>query len=209
MSETNGGNPNLPAVIAKLLASHGAKWLKFVSRIVGNRDDAEDVLQEAVHRVLERNRPFSCDGEVRMYLARAITNRAFELYHARKRERSRRVTLRDQVFPGFDGGSPYQRLEEVELALERTWLTALVREGLARLPAKQYEALRLTVLEPRSTSIRDAGAERGIPYSTLRHRSVQGIRRLQRFVRRALRRRPGNPASREAAAHHAPGGDPS
>ncbi|PYV14406.1 MAG: hypothetical protein DMG07_12070 [Acidobacteria bacterium] len=61
------------------------------------------------------------------------------------------------------------------------------REGLAHLPAKQYEALRLTLFERPHTSIRDAGLERGIPYSTLRHRSVQGIRRLQKFVRRALR----------------------
>jgi RNA polymerase sigma factor (sigma-70 family) len=179
---------DLRAVVTVLVESHGPKWLRFVARIVGSPEDAQDVLQEAVHRVLARNRSFGSDEEVRLYLGRAITNRAFELYHARKLERIRRVVLEDTRLPAVDSWSPQRQLEERERDVERQRVLALVREGLTRLPPKQYEALSLTLLEPIASSIRDAGLERGIPYSTLRHRSLQGIRRLQRFVRRALRR---------------------
>jgi RNA polymerase sigma factor (sigma-70 family) len=184
MSETN---QDLTEVVGALVASHGRKWLKFAARIVGSHEDAEDVLQEAVHRVLECRRPFTGTADVRMYLARAITNQAFELYRVRKRERTRRVPLQDESVPAFEGTSPMGRLEERERALERAQVARIVREGLARLPPKQYEALHLTLLAPGHVSIRAAVVERGIPYSTLRHRSLQGIRRLQRFVRRALR----------------------
>ena len=63
----------------------------------------------------------------------------------------------------------------------------LLQEGLAHLPLKQYQAVHLTVMDPSAVSMRDAGIENDIPYSTLRHRSVQGIRRLRRFLCRALR----------------------
>jgi RNA polymerase sigma-70 factor (ECF subfamily) len=179
---------DLPSVVASLVRAHGGKWLKFVARILRNAEDAEDVVQEAIERVLVRNRPFRSSEEVRMYLARAIANRAIELYHARRRERCRTLPLHDQNAAALeDDSSPQRYLEERERSAERARMVALVRKGLAHLPAKQYEALRLTLLEPRCSSMRDAGMLHGIPYSTLRHRSLQGIRRLQRFIRRALR----------------------
>ena len=63
----------------------------------------------------------------------------------------------------------------------------LLDEGLKRLPLKQYEALRLTILESRGLSIRDVGMTNGIPYSTLRHRTKQGLRQLRRFLERKRR----------------------
>jgi hypothetical protein len=39
---------------------------------------------------------------------------------------------------------------------------------------------------PRDISIRDAGLVHGIPYSTLRHRTVQGLRRLRSYAKRTL-----------------------
>ena len=183
-------NPNpgeLRDVVATLVSRHGPKWLRFVVRIVGNTVDAEDVLQEAVQRVLARNRRLSTEDEVRMYLGRAIANRAIELYHCRRRERRRNLPLEDCPATAVPDQGAQRDLEDLECRAERERLLDLIGEGLAHLPAKQYEALRLTLFERPHTSIRDAGLERGIPYSTLRHRSVQGIRRLQKFVRRALR----------------------
>jgi hypothetical protein len=45
------------------------------------------------------------------------------------------------------------------------------------------------MLETEKMSMRDAGALYGIPYSTLRHRSVQGIRSLRKFLRKAVNSR--------------------
>jgi len=76
---------------------------------------------------------------------------------------------------------------QLEKDTERLRAASFLQEGLARLPFKQYEALRMTLLETGRISMRGAGVENGIPYSTLRHRSIQGIRRLRRHIHRAIR----------------------
>lgn len=66
----------------------------------------------------------------------------------------------------------------------------LLKQALRRLPVRQYEALKLTIMDPDGSSIRDAGETHGIAYSTLRHRRVQGLRRLRKYIKRALRKTP-------------------
>lgn len=176
-------------VIAALLCRHREKWLKIVLRIVGNPEDAEDVLQESIRRVLRRNLHFSSADEVRMYLSRTICNTAIETYHALRRERTRRLPLLEHTLAQPEDLTPHTSLERRERVRERERLLELLREGLAALPPKQYEAVRLTMLDPSSSSIREAGQERGIPYSTLRHRCLQGLRGLKRYLNRALRAR--------------------
>jgi DNA-directed RNA polymerase specialized sigma24 family protein len=119
-----------------------------------------------------------------MYLGRAIGNAAFELYNCRKRERMRRFPVHEQILlPAFTS-SPFACLEHSEKSREKEQLLGLLDEGLKRLPSKQSEALRLTILESRGLSIRDVGMTNGIPYSTLRHRSKQGLRTLRKFLKK-------------------------
>jgi RNA polymerase sigma factor (sigma-70 family) len=174
-------------VLAVLINRHSEKWLRFVRRMLRNSADAEDVLQEAVRRVLMTQRSFASEDQVRMYLSRAIGNTAIEFYHIRRRECLRHLPLQEHLIAYADSVDPQAHLEQVECAAERTRALKLLQEGLGSLPAKQYEALCMTILDPGEISIREAGAENGIPYSTLRHRSVQGIRRLRSYLHRATR----------------------
>ncbi len=187
MQRINSGISDLAGAIASLMDKHREKWLKVVLRIVGNQEDAEDVMQEAVRRVLMRNRPFPSIDQVRMYLGRTISNTAIELYHVRKRERMRHLPLLEQLLPSLEEGNPHSFLQYREESDQVVLLLKLLEEALDQLPAKQYEAVRITLLEPGSVSIREAGTEKGIPYSTLRHRCLQGIRRLRRYINRAMR----------------------
>jgi RNA polymerase sigma factor (sigma-70 family) len=174
-------------VLAVLINRHGEKWLRFVRRMLRNSADAEDVLQEAVRRVLTTRRSFASEDQVRMYLSRAIGNTAIEFYHTRRRESLRQLPLQEHVIAYADSMNPQAYLEQIECAAERAQALKLLQAGLGSLPAKQYEALCMTVLDPGEASIREAGSENGIPYSTLRHRSVQGIRRLRNYLHRATR----------------------
>jgi RNA polymerase sigma factor (sigma-70 family) len=174
-------------ILTGLIHQYGPRWLCFVRSILGNRADAEDVLQEAVRRLLARSRPLHSEDQVRMYLGRVIGNAAIDLYHSRRRERVRRMPLHDGLCLTAAESDPHGYMEQAENSVRQDRLVQLVREGLGKLPVKQYEALRLTVLESGATSIRDAGAVNGIPYSTLRHRTIQGLRMLRRFVRRTMR----------------------
>jgi RNA polymerase sigma factor (sigma-70 family) len=194
-------------VLAALMTDHGEKWRRFVSKMLRNPADAHDVMQEAVRRLLSTERCFDTEDDVRMYLARAIGNTAIEFYHHRTRERSRRMPLWEHLIASGDGVSPEEQIVERERAERRSQLLQVMREGLTRLPAKQYEALRMTMLDPGTVSIREAGAGNGIPYSTLRHRTLQGIQRLRLHLNRAARTagsRPTAPWTKNAGSPDVP-----
>ncbi len=190
-AETDG--QQLLDFVDSVVRNHRPGWVRFARRVVRNEADAEDAVQEAVRRVLARGRPFGTSEDLRMYLGRAISNMAIELYHERQKECERMRPVKENAIADMGGKSPHQLLEEREDAAERDRLMVILNDGLARLPLKQYEAVRLTVLEPGGASIRDAGMASGIPYSTLRHRSMQGLRRLRKFANRAFRKAGGPP----------------
>jgi RNA polymerase sigma factor (sigma-70 family) len=180
--ETKDTTCNLRGTVESLLHHHGGRWFRFIAAILRNPSDAEDVLQEAVRRVLTRNLPFSSREQVRMYLGRSICNAALELYNARKRERRRQIPIQEQLLMPAQMANPYACMEESEKSLIKDKHLGMLQEGLSQLTDKQHEALRLTILESRGLSIRDIGMNNGIAYSTLRHRSQQGLRRLRRFL---------------------------
>jgi RNA polymerase sigma-70 factor, ECF subfamily len=175
--------------LGPVLDSCGNKWLRFIVAILKNEADAEDVLQEAVQRVLMRKLQLPTPEQLKMYLGRAIGNAALELYHRRKREQRRQIPINENLHPQANALNPYACMEERERLSKTEWMLQLLQEGLTCLPKKQHEALRLTILESRGQSIRDVGMNSGIPYSTLRHRSKQGLRMLRKFLVRRMKER--------------------
>jgi RNA polymerase sigma-70 factor (ECF subfamily) len=160
--------------------------MKYILAVLRNEADAEDVMQEAVRRVLSRNRFFPSEEAIRKYLSRAISNSALELYNRRKRERLRYIPICEPLLRS-SGPSPHKYLEESEIAKLKERINCLLNDGLLRLPEKEYEALRMTMLEPQGLSIREAGMNAGIPYSTLRARSRQAIRHLRKYFEQELK----------------------
>ena len=194
MVETTGRD--LRGTLAALVSAHGTRWHRAALRIVGNNADAQDAVQEAIHRILVKAPLFQSADEARMYVARAITNHAIELHRARRKQNHLRAPLDAAYLLAADASSPEWRLVEREQSIERAHLLNLIQEGLDRLHPKRSEALGLILFAPRGKSMRTVGAGRGIPYSTLRHRSVQALRELRKFILRELtqeRRERGSP----------------
>ncbi len=179
---------DLRSVLGTILVHNSGKWLRFILAIVRNEADAEDVIQEAVRRVLARNVRLPSEEQMRMYIGRAIGHAALEFYNSRKRERLKHIPIREHLLLPAGACNPYRTIEERERSAERERLLGLLHDALATLPEKQHEALRLTVMESQGSSIRDIGMHNGIPYSTLRHRSKQGLKQLRRFLERAARK---------------------
>lgn len=176
------GCESLRMQVGSVINRHAARWLRFILAILKNEADAQDVIQEAVRRVLTRDISFHSEDEVRRYLGRAVANAALELYNSRKRERLRESSIHEQALPALNVSSPFAFMVEAERSGERERLLMLLDEGLKQLPVKQFEALRLTILESGGLSIRNIGMMNGIPYSTLRHRSKQGLKHLRSFL---------------------------
>lgn len=169
-------------MLGGILDLNGSRWRRYIASILKSHADAEDVVQEAVRRLLARNIQFISEEQVRQYLARAINNAALELYNTRKREYRKRIPILEHILLPTNLPGPHECLEEVERSARRKRLISELHTALAQIPKKQLEALRLTVME-RGASIRDVGMNHGIPYSTLRHRSKQGLRALRRKLR--------------------------
>jgi RNA polymerase sigma-70 factor, ECF subfamily len=186
-SDNRRGSEDIRTVLGAIIDCNSSKWLRFIIAILKNEADAEDVLQEAVQRVLLRNLPLPSAEQMKMYLGRAIGNAALELYHSRKRERIRQIPIKEHLLPQANTLTPYACIEERERSVTKEQMLQLLQEGLTQLPEKQHEALRLTILESGSQSIRDVGTNSGIPYSTLRHRSKQGLRMMRRFLLRRMK----------------------
>ncbi len=180
--ETTPDDESFRTLLGTVVSRNGSKWLRFILTILRNQADAEDVLQEAIRRVLARNVPLQSEDQIRMYVGRTIANAALEFFNTRKRDRVRHQSLCEQAALLRRSSSPGSRIEQREQAKERERLLGCLEEGLKHLPAKQYEALRLTILEAGDLSIRDVGSRNDIPYSTLRHRSKQGLRQLRKFI---------------------------
>lgn len=182
-------NGDLRSALGMIINSNNHSWLRFILAILKNKEDAEDVIQEAVQRVLARNRTLPSQEAVRMYLGRAIGNAARELYNSRKRERRKYIPLKEQILPSSTTHRPDEFMEEKERCSEKEFMMGVLQEGLKRLPLKQYEALRITILESRGHSLRNICMRSGIPYSTLRHRSKQGLRMMRKYLEQTLRDR--------------------
>jgi RNA polymerase sigma factor (sigma-70 family) len=189
---------SLRALVGSVIHRHAGRWVRYILTILKNEADAEDVIQEAVRRVLTRELSFPSEDEVRKYLGRAIANAALELYNRRKRERLRQSTINEQTLPSMSTSSPFASLMEAEKSGEKERLLVLLDEGLKKLPVKQYEALRLTILESGGLSIRDVGMMNGIPYSTLRHRTKVGLRHLRNLLESEVRGQKSGVRSQES-----------
>jgi RNA polymerase sigma factor (sigma-70 family) len=173
---------HLHTALETIIDRNSGRWFRFIVGILKNEADAEDVIQEAVRRVLKRNRSFPSEEQVKMYLGRAIGNTAFELYNSRKRNRMRHTPIQESILLYSSISSPDAGMEEKERSRRKERMLGLLEKGLRQLPSKQEEALRMTMLESQGQSIRDVGLRHRIPYSTLRHRNKQGLRRLRKFL---------------------------
>jgi RNA polymerase sigma factor (sigma-70 family) len=176
----------LHGALESVIENNGGKWLQFIVGILRDEADAEDVLQEAVRRVLTRNRAFPSEEDVRMYLGRAIGNTAFEMYNNRKRDRRRNTPIQESILLHDNTYSPDSGMVEKEENHRKDRMLKLLDKGLGQLPEKQEEAIRITILESDGLSLRNVGAIHNIPYSTLRHRNKKGLERMRRFLERSL-----------------------
>ena len=180
------------AALAAIFNQHSAKWVRVGMAILRNQDDAEDVLYEAIRRVLKRNPHLPSQEDMRLYLGRAVGNTAFEFYKRRKRERQQYAPVVEKILTRSelkhtDPFRPDFIMENEEGYAEREKQLRLLRRCLSDLPIKQYEAIQMTMLGGDSMTLRDMESASGIPRSTIRHRSKQGLRTLRKYMKREMR----------------------
>jgi RNA polymerase sigma-70 factor (ECF subfamily) len=154
------------AAFARLLTRHLPRVLGLASRLLGSREDAEDIAQETMLRLWRKAPSWRRDGPPVAAWVYAVALSLCRKAWRRRRHAASEVddALADQ------GSSPAESAESRERA-------RLLREGLARLPPRQREALVL--FYDHGLSMSEIGEAMGIGEHAVESLLARGRRALR------------------------------
>jgi len=147
--DTDPPGPPSPAVVAALVDNH-RRFLAFLERRVGSREAAEDILQDAFVRGLERAGQLQNAPSATAWFYRMLRNAIVD--HWRRKSAERRVVDRVARFAEDDAGGADPELMET--------VCGCAAELAATLKPEYAEALRRVDLS--GASVKDYAEEAGI-----------------------------------------------
>lgn len=140
-----------------------------VYAMLGSPEAAEEVTQDAFERVWREARSYRADrGSVRTWLLAIARNAAID----RHRRTAPRTAPERPLEEGLEHADP-----DAEAILERTVLSARVREALGTLPAEQREVIALSFYGGYAQS--EIAARLGIPLGTVKGRARLALAKLR------------------------------
>jgi len=175
------------AAFVVLMARHrnDIYWLAF--RLLGNRSDAEDIVQETFFRAGRSISSFNGRAQIRTWLYRIAINLAG--MHWRASNRRPTVSLQ-ALLPQFEdsgcsetAGSATGRADDV---IEQKQFAQLVREAFEQLCDNHREVFALRDLEGGSTE--EVARALGISPANVRQRLLRARRKLRRHLEQFSRR---------------------
>jgi RNA polymerase sigma-70 factor (ECF subfamily) len=132
----------------QLVGPHHDMAVHLAMRMMGNLDDAEDAVQEALLKAYRHLETFRQVQRPRAWLLRVVFNQCLDARRRRDVRRRHEERIEGKLAPAADVGSAQRD------SLRR------VREVLAELPAKQQAVLHLRVFE--QSSYEEIGAVLGL-----------------------------------------------
>jgi RNA polymerase sigma factor (sigma-70 family) len=165
--------------IAEVVEREQSRLSNFIRRRVPDPRDADDVLQDVFHALVEANRLLMPIEHVTGWLFRAARNRITDLFRKKKPE-----SFGDTAVAGEED-EPLQ-LEDLlpspdagpEALYARNVLLDELERAVDELPAEQREAFLAHELEGRS--FKELAAETGVSVNTLLSRKRYAVLRLRR-----------------------------
>jgi RNA polymerase sigma factor (sigma-70 family) len=176
-----------PAAYAELCRRHRKKVFRTVLKIIGNVDDAEDVLQDAWISALIHIRSFDGRSAFSTWLTSIAIN--FALAMLRKRRRHKEFSLDDPVDPDntclMQIREPSSNPEERCIETERQ---RLVRQAIRRLPSKLRAAIEISCSQ--GGSINELAMIAGVSVPAMKSRLMRARLRLREPLRKTLKKAP-------------------
>jgi RNA polymerase sigma-70 factor (ECF subfamily) len=136
---------------------------RFAQTLSGNRDTADDLVQEACERALRSQDGFTPGTRFDSWMFRILRNLWLDSHRRRAARGGVHETLDDaESIPGADGAAVTMNLLDLRDA----------ERALLRLPHDQREALVLTCIE--DLTYAEAAAVLGVPPGTVMSRAARG-----------------------------------
>jgi RNA polymerase sigma-70 factor, ECF subfamily len=165
----------------KLVRIYGGRLLAVASKILGNDEDAQDAVQDALLSAVRGIRDFQGQARIYTWLHRIVMNAALMRLRTRRRTQERAI---DDLLPKFveDGHRDVpdgEWTEPVGTAIERAETKALVADCIKQLPDSYRIVLTLRDLEEIDTAetAQLLGVSVGVVKTRL-HRARQALRTL-------------------------------
>jgi len=160
--------PETPAALTILLENHRA-FLRFLERRVGDRHLAEDILQDAFIKVIDRPGQAPADEGVVPWFYRTLRNAAIDQF--------RRRGAADRAVEAFAQELETHAVPEPELESE---ICACVTRLAGTLKAEYAEALR--VIDVQGTPVKEFAEQRGLSASNAGVRVFRAREALKKRV---------------------------
>jgi RNA polymerase sigma-70 factor, ECF subfamily len=177
-----------------VMRQHNQRLYRLALSLVGNPDDAEDVLQDSYFRAFEKRASFAGRSGLGAWLASIVRNQAIDCLRAR---RSRRLAFTLEAdLPGTEAGSP-SAIECVptqspfgnpELGFEREEARAILQSAIMGLPLPFRAVFMLREVE--GLSLQQTATYLDIPVATVKSRAHRARLLLQAELGPAF---PGEP----------------
>lgn len=158
--------------ITDVVGREGSRLRNFIRRRVTDPRDADDILQDVFHALVEANQLLMPVEHVTGWLFRVARNRITDLF---RRKRPEQLELED-LLPSPDAGP--------EALYERRVLLEALEEALAALPPEQRDVFIEHEIEGRS--FKEIAADTGVNVNTLLSRKRYAILRLRELLRTRL-----------------------
>ena len=174
-----------PAAYAELCRRHRKMIFRTVLKIIGNVDDAEDVLQDAWMSAFIHIRSFDGRSAFSTWITRIAIN--FALAMLRKRRRQKEFSLDDPIDP-----DNYLLMQIIELSSNpeerciETERQRLVRQAIRRLPSKLRAAIEIRGSQ--GGSINELATVAGVSVPAMKSRLMRARLRLREPLRRTFKK---------------------
>ncbi|MDO8733350.1 MAG: RNA polymerase sigma factor SigM [Actinomycetota bacterium] len=156
-----------PHAFAELVYRHRDRLWAVALRTMGDSNEAEDALQEALISAFRRAEQFRGEAKVTTWLHRIVVNACLD----RIRRRSARPTS-----PLAEHDTVDSRLQPAQDHIEQRETQILIAEALAELPQDQRDAVILVDIE--GWPIEDAARMLNCPTGTVKSRCSRGRAKL-------------------------------
>lgn len=127
------------AAFEQLAQAHRQRALRFALAFLGDRDLAEDMVQEGLKRLFERRAQYPLKTHFGPYLVKTMARLCVDEKRQRQAAPKREQNLKAQM-SGRASGDPAAAMEKREAA-------RLMNQAVARLPQRERACLLLTVCE--------------------------------------------------------------
>ena len=171
------------AALESLMAQYEARVFSLVLRITGNREDAEEVLQDVFLAVVQKIETFRGEAKLSTWIYRIATNAA--LMKLRKRPKVRVIPLEEELGPAMtkegviaEPVMDWTRLPPDEL--ERKELVQRIEEAMDQLPEEYRSVFVLRDIQELSAEEACAALQLSLP--ALKSR----LHRARLFMRKQL-----------------------